>query len=162
MRAHTITTISRGRRSVRRRRVIALALGVCALAIPATANALPIDSGYSSANAITGGASDSSPPIDGWNYSIIDPPMNAANPPTGSGEPPYGGPEFATANATLGADGLGEPTLVTGSPAGTSDGFDWVSALVGAGAAMALAALGGAALLTVRRRTPVPPPAPTS
>ena len=35
----------------------------------------------------------------------------------------------------------------------SGDGFDWASALVGAGAALALAALGGAALLTVRRRT---------
>jgi hypothetical protein len=135
MRAHTITTISRGRRSARRRRAIALALGICALAIPAAASAAPIDAG-----AIAGEESGQS--ADGAGASLY------ANP--------------TTPNATLGADGLGEPTLVTGSPAGTSDGFDWVSALVGAGAAMALAALGGAALFTVRRRAPVPPPAPTN
>ena len=41
--------------------------------------------------------------------------------------------------------------------ADTGDGFDWVSALVGAGAALALAALGSAALLTFRRRTAVSP-----
>ena len=47
MRAHTITTISRRRRSARRRRVLALALGVCALAIPATATAQQSEGGYS-------------------------------------------------------------------------------------------------------------------
>jgi hypothetical protein len=140
MKAHTITTISRRRRSARRRRVLALALGVCALAIPATATGQPIDSGYSSVNAIAG--EESGQPADGAGHSLYADPT--------------------TPNATLGADGVVESTLVTGSAAGTSDGFDWVSALVGAGAAMALAALGGAALLTVRRRAPVPPPAPTS
>jgi hypothetical protein len=135
MKAHTITTISRRRRSARRRRVLALALGVCVLAIPAATSAAPIDAG-----AIAGEEAGQS--AHGAGYSLY------ANP--------------TTPNATLGADGVVEPTHLTGSPAGTSDGFDWVSALVGAGAAMCLAALGGAALLTVRRRTPVPPPAPTS
>jgi hypothetical protein len=161
MRAHTITTISRGRRSARRRRAIALALGICALAIPAAASAAPIDAG-----AIAGEESGQS--ADGAGASLY------ANPTTpnatlgeesgqsadGAGYSAYANP--TTPNATLGADGLGEPTLLTGSPTATSDGFDWVSALVGAGAAMSLVALGGAALLTVRRRAPVPPPAPTS
>ena len=69
-----------------------------------------------------------------------------------------------TPDATLGSDGRYgsgadyEPTgVVSGSPADTGDGFDWVSALVGAGAALALAALGSAALLTFRRRTAVSP-----
>ena len=35
------------------------------------------------------------------------------------------------------------------------DGFDWASAAIGAGAVMAMVALGGAAFLTVRRRTAV-------
>ena len=48
-----------------------------------------------------------------------------------------------------------EPALVSSSPASTSDGFDWTSAAVGAGAAMALVCLGGAGFLTVRRRTAV-------
>jgi hypothetical protein len=47
-------------------------------------------------------------------------------------------------------------------PATAANGFDWGSAAVGAGAAMALVALAGAALLTIRRRAPVSPSAPTS
>jgi hypothetical protein len=159
MRAHTITTISRRRRSARRRRVLALALGICALAIPAGASAAPIDAG-----AIAGEESGQS--ADGAGHSLYADPttpnatVGSGQSADGAGNSLYADP--TTPNATLGGDGVVEPTLVTGSPAGTSDGFDWVSALVGAGAAMALAALGGAALLTVRRRAPVPPPAPTS
>jgi hypothetical protein len=167
MRAHTITTISRGRRSVRRRRVIALALGVCALAIPAIANAQPIDSdsvdtGYSSVNAISGDSTDPNQPVGGSEYSSV----NSIAPPASSRGSQETGSGYSSLNAITAAT-ASEHTLVSGAPADTSDGFasdgfDWVSALVGAGAAMALAALGGAALLTVRRRAPVPPPAPTS
>jgi hypothetical protein len=161
MKAHTITTISRRRRSARRRRVLALALGVCVLAIPAATSAAPIDAG-----AIAGEEAGQS--AHGAGYSLYANPTTpnatlgeeAGQPADGAGDSLYANP--TTPNATLGADGVVEPTHLTGSPAGTSDGFDWVSALVGAGAAMCLAALGGAALLTVRRRTPVPPPAPTS
>jgi hypothetical protein len=48
-------------------------------------------------------------------------------------------------------------TLASGSPADTGDGFDWLSAAIGGAAAMALVALGGAAFLTIRRRTAVSP-----
>jgi hypothetical protein len=51
----------------------------------------------------------------------------------------------------------GEPTFVSDSPAATGDGFDWSSAAVGAGAVLALLALGGAALLTVRMRKAMSP-----
>jgi hypothetical protein len=159
MKAHTITTISRRRRSARRRRVLALALGVCVLAIPAATSAAPIDAG-----AIAGEEAGQS--AHGAGYSLYADPttptatLGSAQSAERAGDSLYANP--TTPNATLGADGVVEPTHLTGSPAGTSDGFDWVSALVGAGAAMCLAALGGAALLTVRRRTPVPPPAPTS
>jgi hypothetical protein len=47
--------------------------------------------------------------------------------------------------------------VASGSPASGDDGFDWASAAIGAGVAMAIAALGGAAFLTVRRRTTVSP-----
>jgi hypothetical protein len=50
-----------------------------------------------------------------------------------------------------------EPTFVTDSPAATGDGFDWSSAAVGAGAVLAVLALGGAALLTVRGHTATSP-----
>jgi hypothetical protein len=139
MRAHT-TIISRRRRKARRRRALALVLAICALAIPASASADPSASGYSRADAIAKGLEESHQSTGG------------------SGGSPYGtGPEYATPNAILGLDGLGEATPVTGSPAGADDGFDFVSAGVGAGAGMALIALGGAALLTVRRRTAISP-----
>jgi hypothetical protein len=50
-----------------------------------------------------------------------------------------------------------DTTLASGSPADKDDGFDWLSAAIGGAAAMALVALGGAAFLTVRRRTAVSP-----
>ena len=139
MRAHTITTMSRRRRQTRRRRALALALGVCALAIPATAIASPVDpstSGYSTPNAITGGSSDSSQPtIARPNEGIVTPDHLH-----------YAGP----------------PPFDTSEPVASGDGFDWASAAVGAGAALALLALGGAALLMVRRRTAMSPSASTS
>jgi hypothetical protein len=58
---------------------------------------------------------------------------------------------------------VSDTTLASGSPADTDDGFDWLSAAIGAAATTALVALGGAAFLTVRRRTAVSPsPASTS
>jgi hypothetical protein len=50
-----------------------------------------------------------------------------------------------------------EPTLVSGSPGNPDEGFDWLSAAIGSAAALALVALGGTAVLTVRRRTAVSP-----
>jgi hypothetical protein len=155
MRAQIITTMTRQRRKARRHRALALALGVCALAVPASAGAVPIDGGYSSINSITGNSNDSSQPIDGWNYQVLNQPASESGQPADRDPSPYQNP--MTPNATLGADGLGEPTVVTGSPAGADDGFDWASGVVGAGAAMALVALGMAVLLTVRRRTEASP-----
>jgi hypothetical protein len=132
MRAHTITIMSRRRRRARRR-AIALVLAVCALAIPASASA------YSSVNAITGGTEQSSQPT------------------AGSDHPSPNG--YASPNAITGAE---TPTVASGSPSGADQWFDLPSALVGAGSAMALAALGGAALLTVRRQRQVSPSASTS
>ena len=123
--------------TISRRRRSARRRRVLALALGVCALAIPAtataqaNDSAKSANSITGGSSESSQP---------------------SG--------YSSVNAITGVP-ASEPTLVTSSPGGTSDGFDWVSALVGAGAALALAALGGAALLTVRRRAPVPLPAPT-
>jgi hypothetical protein len=62
----------------------------------------------------------------------------------------------------LAAEESPSPLPSVESPASPSDGFDWPSAAVGAGAAMALVALGGAALLTIRRRRAVSPSASTS
>jgi hypothetical protein len=142
MRAHTITIMSRRRRRARRR-AIALVLAVCSLAIPASAGA------YSSPNAITGGSEQSSQPTGGSDQSY----PNAIQ----------GGhdvtPGYASANAIAGAE---TPTVASGSPSGDNQWFDLPSALVGAGSAMALVALGGAALLTARRQREVSPSASTS
>ena len=113
MRAHTITTTTRRPRSARRR-VVALVLGVCALAIPATASAVPL---------IPHGADYSS--------------VSTTPVPTS------------------------EPTAPLDSPSVSGDGFDLGDAALGAGAAMALTALGGAVLFTVRRRPGVSPSAST-
>jgi hypothetical protein len=157
MRAHTITIISRRRRSARRRHALALGLGVCALAIPASAVAQPIDSPYSSANA-TAASSDSSQSTGGDLSSVnsIAPPSTSPSDSSGSADSGY-----SSVNAVSGPS-TGEPTLVSGSPSSSGDGFDWGSALVGAAAALAFAALGAATLLTVRRRQPVSPTASTS
>jgi hypothetical protein len=130
---------------MRARTITIISLLVCAFAVPASASADPASSDYSRADAIAAGLEESSQPNSGSN-----------------GSPYSGGPDYATPNSILGSDGLGEPTFVTGSPAGASDGFDWTSAAIGAAAAMALVALGGAALLTVRRRATVSPSAPAS
>jgi hypothetical protein len=157
MRAHTITTINRRRPNARRRRVLALAIGICALAIPATASADPSASGYATPNAITGGSSGTHVPQFPSARQIA---MHRGTlPPAGSPkiDPGDTSPNAIVGGVTLRRDGSeAEPFAV--EPSGsTGDGFDWASAAVGAGAAMALVALGGAALLTVRRRSTVSP-----
>jgi hypothetical protein len=102
MSASTITTMSRRRR--RARRLIALALGVCALAIPASAAAQPIDNEQN------------------W-------------------------PVAVSAEGSRGP----LPSASIAAPASAAEGFDWGDAALGAGATMALVALGGTVLFTVRR-----------
>ena len=138
MRAQNTTTTSSRAKGKARHAVLVLA--VCSLAIPATANAEPLsspdfaspDSSYSSLNAITG-------------------PTSA---PSGSAGSAAGDSDYSSLNSITGPP-ADAPTFVSGSPTGTSDPFDWPSALVGAGAVLALVALAGAALLSVRRRTSV-------
>ena len=136
MRAHTITTTTRRARSARRR-VIAF-VGVCALAIPASASAV------------------SAVPLvpHGADYSSV----SATPPPTS--EPTVAQSAPGSPNAIVGNEG-GQPSgnLVSDSPSASADGFDWGDAALGAGAAMALIALGGAVLFTVRRRPSVSPSA---
>jgi hypothetical protein len=144
MRAHNITTISPPRRSARR--VLALAIGICALAVPTSAAADPIDlndAPYASPDALVG------------------PPSGESSDSSLSGEAAAvaAGHAHRTPGELAQRTGPGELGLVSSSPASTSDGFDWGSAAMGAGAAMALVALGGAGFLTVRRRTAVSPSA---
>ena len=146
MRAHTITTMSRRRRRARRR-AIALVLAVCSVAIPASAGA------YSSPNAITGGTEQSSQPSEGSDNSSVNAitggssPSSAPNNPGGSHDV---SPGYTSPNAITGAE---QPRVVSGSPPSADAGFDWPSFAVGAGAALALAALGAATFLTLRRPT---------
>ncbi len=134
MRAHTI-----------------IALGICALAIPATANAGFESPDYSSVNAISGDSGESSQAAGGSDYQSVNSIAPPASEPSGSQGVSSG---YSSLNAISGGP-TNTPTLVSGST-DSGDGFDWGSALVGAGAALALAALGAAALLTVRRRTVTP------
>jgi len=154
MRAHTITTKSRPTRKARYS-VLALALGVCALAIPATASGgstQPEDGG-----AVAAGNAHRTP------TELAQ--TTAAGEPSGSSGSGVVDSSDASPNTILrGAHepSTAEPTFVADSAGTTGEGFDWASAAVGAGAAMALVALAGAALLTARRRAPVSPSAPTS
>jgi hypothetical protein len=69
--------------------------------------------------------------------------------------------ELPTPDTYLGQRGMtlpdGDDVVTSSSPVSVDAGFDWASALIGAGVAMAIAALGGAAFLTVRRRTALSP-----
>jgi hypothetical protein len=144
MRAHTITVMARRRRRARRR-AIALVLAVCALAIPASASAKMSVDGLDSSEA-TGIAS-----------ALHDP----ATTPDG-GYPTVNGIDSSQATGVATALHDPGPTLASGSPSGAEQWFDVPSALVGAGSAMAIVALGGAAFLTVRRQREVSPSASTS
>ena len=129
MRAHTITTM--------------ILVGACAVAIPASASADPspdVNSGYA-AHTTGIGSSASEPTSQG-----------------GSGGSPDADTGYAALTTGI-VSSSGEPTVASGSPAKTADGLDWGSAAVGAGAVMAVIALGGAGFLTVRRRPAVPPSA---
>jgi hypothetical protein len=148
MRAHTVTTMFRRKRSARR--VAAIVLAACSLAIPASAGA------YTSPNAITGGAEQSSQPAAGSGQSslnAITQGSSAPSAPSAAGELTSahqvdpGNPAYLSATA-------GEADVSSSS---ADDGFDWSSAVIGAGVAMAGLALGGAAFLTARRRTTVSP-----
>jgi hypothetical protein len=140
MRAHTITTTARPRR-IAGHVVLALALAVSALAVPVSASASPVDApddGWTPTY-IASGSSDSSQPTGGSDYALVS---SIAAPASEQGSPSGGGDSSLN----------GEPTFVSDSPAATGDGFDWRSAAVGAGAVLALLALGAAALLTARSR----------
>jgi hypothetical protein len=141
--------------------LVALALAVWALVIPGAASAEPIDSGtYSSVNAITGGSGQSSQPSGGTDYASVNSVTGGSDESSqavGSDlvDPGYSS-RYSSLNAIAGPP-ASEPTLVSGSPTSTDDGFDALSAAIGAAAAMALASLAGAVFLTVRKRTAASP-----
>ena len=157
MRANTTTSTSRPRPKAWLG-VLALAFAVCSLVAPSTAGAQ-----YSSAFSNTGGSSESSQPLGGSDYSSVNAIMGAERTP-GTAESESGtskagpsqafGPGYSSPSSITGPLSS-EPTLVSGSPGNEDDGFDWLSAAIGSAAAIALVALGGAAFLTLRRRTAV-------
>jgi hypothetical protein len=147
MRAHTITIRSRATRNARKR-VLALVLAVTALAIPATASADPPGSDHS-VYSFTGGSSQS-------DYSSLNSITGGSTESSSFVGSPYVGSDHSSLSSITGPPS-GEPIVVSGPPVGASDGFDWADAALGAGAALALAAFGAAALLTVRRRTAMSP-----
>ena len=138
MRAHTIATASRPR-GMARHFVVALALAVSALAILGSASASPVDAPVDgwAPKYIASGSSNSSQPVGGAEYSLV----SSITPPAGQQGPPSGSGDSAL---------NGQPTFASDSPPATADGFDWSSAAVGAGAVLAVLALGAAALLTAR------------
>ena len=129
MRAHTITTV--------------IVVGVCALAIPASASAdasPDVNSGYSARTPAE---------ISHQRALMATPSVRQA---VALERRRLRSPHQAALMAERAfVDSLDASASPSGAAA--SDGFDWGSAAVGAGAAMALVALGGAGFLTVRRRT---------
>jgi hypothetical protein len=151
---NTTTQTSTG---ARRSRLIALVVGICALAIPSIASAnygsvgddgsedgVPRDAGLVIPDHTSLNASLNSPttvPSDQG-------PTNVASNPSG---------EYSSINAISGAPAE-EPTFASSAPS-AGDPFDWGDAALGAGVVMALMTLGGVALITLRRRTAVSPSA---
>jgi hypothetical protein len=147
-----------------RRGLIALGLAVCALAVPSSAIASygsasdggPTSSGGSAPDGVPSNAGLVAPDHTSLNASLSSPttPQADTSSPSGSVDP---NSTYSSVSAISGAP-AGEPTVVSSSPS-SGDSFDWADAALGAGIAMAMVALGGAALLTLRRRTAVSPSA---
>ena len=162
MRANTTTTKSRPRH---RARYVVLALVICALGIPSAATAAmvePPSSGDSTPKAITGGGNSGQPSESSQ--------ATVARPNEGIVTPDHlhyaGPPKLSQATVARPNEGIvspdhlhyaGPPLFDASQPVASSDGIDWLTAAIGAGAAMALVALGSAVFLTVRRRTAVSP-----
>ena len=122
---------------------LAVALGILFLALPTSAGAYYYGSGSetSATPAAKQESNDSglvAPDHTALNDSLA---LSGSQKPGGAGSPPT--------------------TIVYESPS-AGDGFDWADAALGAGLAMALITIGGAALITVRRRTGASPAASTS
>ena len=161
MRAYTITKTRRARPKAWLG-VLALALAVGSLAAPATGGAE-----NSSANSTPAGSmltpgtpgGYSGAPMQKGDIGVPQKYAKRTGTPAGSMLTP--GTPGGYSGAPLQKGDIGAPasdtTLASGSPAYPDDGFDWLSAAIGGAAAMALVALGGAAFLTIRRRTAVSP-----
>ena len=157
MRAYTITNTRRAR-SKAWLGVLALALAVGSLAAPATAGAEPAGSMLTPGT--PGGYSGA--PMQKGDIGVPQKYAKRTGTPAGSMLTPgtpggYSGAPVQKGDIGVPQENASDTTLASGSPADAHDGFDWLSAAIGAAAATALVALGGAAFLTVRRRTAVSP-----
>ena len=129
------TTTTQTRTGARGHRLIALVVGICIMAIPASANAF-----YGPAS-----GNDQAPDGVPSNAGLVAPDHTALN------------DSLAPATGSNGQRGVDTPqvTPISSAPA-SADAFDWGDAALGAGAVMALVAISGMALLTLRRRTVSP------
>jgi hypothetical protein len=118
---------------MRARTITIVSVLACAFAIPAAASA-SYGTVSSDPDAAASGSPHSAAPLTAPDHSALDASLNS---PVAS---PSDGPNAA-------------PVVIDPGTGAVDEGFDWASAAVGAGSAMALVTLGGAALLTVRRRT---------
>ncbi len=141
MRAQTITTSSKSKRRFRGRG-LALALAACALAVPASAGASPVDPVLVSA----GDSGDAS------QTALSSPPRQSS----GSGGSEIIGRGHTALNPII-AEDPPESTPVSVSTT-SDDGLNWGAVAIGAGCAMALAAL-AIGVLGTRRRTRLSPSA---
>jgi hypothetical protein len=141
---NTLSRLTNGPRASTRYGLMALVAAICALAIPASASA-SYGSAPDSAPTPSGGPAPDGVPN---NAGLVAPDHSALN---GSLAPISGS----------GPGGIEQPPATTpvSSPHATGDQFDWADAALGAGITMAMVAIGGAALLTLRRRTAVSPSA---
>ena len=137
MKAHSTTTTGIAL-------ALALVLAISSFAVPASADAR---TDFSSVNAVTSGPEQSSTPVRESDYSSI----NAIEGGSEQSSTPVRKSDYSSINAIEGAAST-EFTPVSSGPTGTGDGFDWLSAGVGAGAVLALVALSGAAFMTLGRR----------
>jgi hypothetical protein len=139
----TVSTNTVRPRRAARHPWLAVAIGILFLALPASAGAYYYASG-SETSATPAAKKESNDP------GLVAPDHTALNdslaPLSGSGKPGGAG---------------NPPTIVYDSPS-AGDGFDWADAALGAGLTMALITIGGAALITIRRRTGASPAASTS
>jgi hypothetical protein len=141
---NTLSTNTVRPRRAARHPWLAVAVGILFLALPTSAGAYYYASGSetSAAPAAKQESNDSglvAPDHTALNNSLA--PLSGSQKPGGAGNPPT--------------------TIVYDSPS-AGDGFDWADAALGAGLTMALITIGGAALITVRRRTAASPAASTS
>ena len=147
MRSQTITTTSKPKQLLDRR-LVALGLTVCALAIPAAASAYPADPPAAQVAAVSNQPSDS-----GYaTVSSLTPPTSQVSSTAAS----QSGSDYSTVSSLTGGHNVqpGQSSVASTS----SDNFDWGDAAFGAGIAMALIALASGALV-LRRRTTLTPSA---